>query len=342
KEAIMLAINAGIDMSMTPYDMEFCTLLKELVDEGKVKEERINDAASRIIRLKLRLGLFENPVTKPSDYPLFASEEHAFKALDLAAESEVLLKNENAILPIEQGKRILVTGPNADSMRPLNGGWTYTWQGSDNPKFHAKYNTIFEALSLVYGEANVTLEKGMDYSPEKWNEEINLRIPAAVEAARNTDVIVVCIGENSYCETPGNINDLHLSANQTALVRALADTGKPIVLVLNEGRPRIIREIEPLASAIIDIMIPGNYGGDALADLISGKRNFSGKLPFTYPKWVNAIATYDHKPCEIVKTMEGAYNYNADIDVQWPFGFGLSYTCLLYTNPSPRDAHESR
>ncbi|MDE6648865.1 MAG: glycoside hydrolase family 3 C-terminal domain-containing protein [Muribaculaceae bacterium] len=334
KEAIMLAVNAGIDMSMTPYDMEFCTLLKELVDEGKVSQERIDDAASRIVRLKLRLGLFENPVMNPAEYPDFGSEQHALKALELAAESEVLLKNEGDILPIAQGKRILVAGPNADSMRPLNGGWSYTWQGSDDPKFHESYNTIYEALRLIYGDANVRLEKGMDYSTEKWEAEVNVRIPEAVAAARNADVIIACVGENSYCETPGNTNDLHLSANQTALVKALAATGKPVVLVLNEGRPRIIRELEPLACAIIDVMLPGNYGGDALAELISGKRNFSGKLPFTYPKWINALATYDHKPCETVKTMEGAYNYNADIDVQWPFGFGMSYTTFEYSGIS--------
>ena len=332
KEAIMLAINAGIDMSMTPYDMEFCTLLKELVEEGKVAQARIDDAAKRIIRLKLRLGLFDNPVMNPAEYPEFGSEQHALKALDLAAESEILLKNEGNILPIAPGKKILVTGPNADSMRPLNGGWTYTWQGSDNPKFHEGYNTIYEALSLVFGETNVRLEKGMDYSPKKWEAEENVRIQDAVDAARYADIIVACVGENSYCETPGNTNDLHLSANQIALVKALAATGKPIVLVLNEGRPRLIREIEPLANAVIDIMLPGNYGGDALAELMSGKRNFSGKLPFTYPKWINAIATYDHKPCEIVKTMEGAYNYNADIDVQWPFGFGMSYSTFEYSD----------
>ncbi len=332
KEAIMLAINAGIDMSMTPYDMEFCTLLKELVEEGKVSQARIDDATERIIRLKLRLGLFENPTMNPADYPNFGSEQHALKALDLAAESEILLKNEGNILPIAQGKKILVTGPNANSMRALNGGWSYKWQGSDDPKFHEQYNTIYEAMRLIYGEANVKLEQGMDYDPEKWENEINVRIQAAVAAARNADVIVACIGENSYCETPGNTNDLHLSANQTALVKALASTGKPIVLVLNEGRPRIIREIEPLACSIIDVMLPGNYGGDALAELISGKRNFSGKLPFTYPKWINALATYDHKPCEIVETMSGAYNYNADIDVQWPFGFGMSYTTFEYSD----------
>ncbi|MDE6342570.1 MAG: glycoside hydrolase family 3 C-terminal domain-containing protein [Muribaculaceae bacterium] len=332
KEAIMLSINAGIDMSMTPYDMEFCTLLKELVDEGKVSEERINDAAARVIRLKLRLGLFDHPVTALKDYPLFGSEQHALKALELAAESEVLLKNDNGTLPLAGGKRILVTGPNADSMRCLNGGWSYTWQGSDEGRFHDQYNTIYEALCEEFGASNVVLEKGMDYSAAHWEMEENVRIANAVAAARGVDVIVACIGENSYCETPGNTNDLTLSANQTALVKALAATGKPVVLVLNGGRPRIIREIEPLASAIVDVMLPGNYGGDALAQLLSGKRNFSAKLPFTYPKWINAVATYDHKPSETVATMEGAYNYSADIDVQWPFGFGMSYTTFEYSD----------
>lgn len=332
KEAIMLAINAGIDMSMTPYDMEFCTLLKELVEEGKVSMERIDDAVRRIIRLKLRLGLFEHPVTAPADYPLFGSGEHARKAFELAAESEVLLKNDGNLLPLAPGVKILVTGPNANSMRALNGGWSYTWQGSDDGRFHDQYNTIYEALRDRFGAGNVTLEQGMDYNPSKWEGEENIRIDRAVAAAKDADVIVACIGENSYCETPGNTNDLHLSANQTELVKALAATGKPIVLVLNEGRPRIIREIEPLAKAVIDVMLPGNYGGDALASLLSGERNFSARLPFTYPKWINALATYDHKPCETVETMSGAYNYNADIDVQWPFGYGLSYTSFEYSD----------
>ena len=334
KEAIMLAINAGIDMSMTPYDMEFCTLLKELVQEGKVSEERIDDAVSRIIRLKLRLGLFDAPVTNIKDYPLFGGEQYAAKALEMAVQSEVLLKNENNTLPIAKGKRILVTGPNANSMRALNGGWSYTWQGTGEGRFHDRYNTIYEALCNEFGSANVALEQGMDYVEDygQWEREVNVRIERAVAAARNADVIVACVGENSYCETPGNTNDLNLSANQTALVKALAATGKPIVLVLNEGRPRIVREIEPMASAVVDVLLPGNYGGDALALLLSGKRNFSAKLPFTYPKWINALATYDHKPCETVETMTGAYNYNADIDVQWPFGYGMSYTTFRYSD----------
>lgn len=336
KEAIKLSINAGIDMSMTPYDMEFCTLLKELVDEGEVTMERIDDAVARILRLKLRLGLFETPNTKPADYPLFASEQHALKALELAVESEVLLKNDNNILPLAQGKRILVTGPNANSMRSLNGGWSYTWQGSENPKFHDQYNTIYEALRNEYGEGNVMLEQGMDYVADygQWEKVQNVRIERAVAAARVVDVIVACVGENSYCETPGNTNDIALTSEQQQLVKALAATGKPIVLVLNGGRPRIVREIEPLASAVVNVLLPGNYGGDALALLLSGKRNFSAKLPYTYPRWHNAIAFYDHKPGETVATMEGAYNYSADIDVQWPFGFGMSYTTFEYSGIS--------
>ena len=334
KEAIMLAINAGIDMSMTPYDVEFCTLLKELVEEGKVPMERIDDAVKRIIRFKLRLELYEHPYSNPADYPLFGSSEHAQKALELAAQSEILLKNDDNVLPLAKGKRILVTGPNANSMRSLNGGWSYTWQGADEPRFHEQYNTIYEAMCNEFGAGNVVLEQGMDYVPDygKWELEQNIRIEKAVAAATDADVIVACIGENSYCETPGNTNDLHLSPNQTALVKALAATGKPIVLVLNEGRPRIIREIEPLAKAVVNIMLPGNYGGDALAALLSGTRNFSAKLPYTYPKWINAIATYDHKHCETVETMSGAYNYSADIDVQWPFGFGMSYTDYEYSD----------
>ncbi|MBD5205985.1 MAG: beta-glucosidase [Bacteroidales bacterium] len=336
KEAIMLAINAGVDMSMTPYDVEFCTLLKELVEEGKVSRLRIDDAVSRIIRFKLRLGLFERPNTLLADYPLFGSADHAAKALEMAVQSEILLKNDKGVLPLKSGQRILVTGPNANSMRALNGGWSYTWQGTAESRFHDQYNTIYEALSNEFGAENVVLEQGMDYVEDygKWEQEENLRIERAVAAAKGVDVIVACIGENSYCETPGNTNDLNLSANQTALVKALAQTGKPVVLILNEGRPRIIREIEPLADAVVDVLLPGNYGGDALALLLSGKRNFSARLPFTYPKWINALATYDHKPCETVETMAGAYDYDATVDVQWPFGYGLSYTTFEYSNIS--------
>lgn len=331
KEAIKRAINAGIDMSMTPYDTEFCKLLKQLVEEGEVPMSRIDDAVSRILRLKMRLGLFKTPVTNPKDYPLFGSKEFADASLRLAIESEVLLKNDG-ILPLAHGKKILVAGPNANSMRSLNGGWTYTWQGTDDGYFHDAYNTIYEALCNEYGNENVILSQGMDYDPVNWRNEKNVSIEDAVAASEEADIIVVCVGENSYTETPGNINELKLSDNQTELVKALSETGKPIVMILNEGRPRIVREIEPLVNAIVDVMIPGNYGGDALALLLSGKENFSGKLPFTYPKFSNAFAVYDRKPCEQVETMAGAYNYDANVDVQWNFGFGLTYTSFEYTN----------
>lgn len=334
KEAIMLSVNAGIDMSMTPYDVEFCTLLKELVEEGKVKKSRIDDAVARIVRLKLRLGLFETPNTKPSDYPLFASSQFAEASLEAAVQSEILLKNENNILPLSKGKKILVTGPNANSMRSLNGGWTYTWQGSSDPKFHEQYNTIAEAMSNVFGADKVVCEPGMDYvkGSGRFEEVENLRIEKAVVEAKGVDIIVACVGENSYTETVGNTNDLTLPASQVELVKALAKTGKPIVLVLNEGRPRIIREIEPLVSAVVDVLLPGNYGGDALVLLLSGEKNFSGRLPYTYPKWINSIATYDHKPSEKTEKMAGVYDYSSDIDVQWPFGYGLSYTTFTYSD----------
>lgn len=332
KSAIALSINAGVDMSMTPYDTEFCTLLKELVEEGKVSMERIDDAARRIIRLKLRCNLWKMPVTNPADYPLFGSKEHADAALDLAVQSEVLLKN-NGILPLQKNSKILVTGPNANSIRSLNGGWSYTWQGTDDPKYTSGYNTIYKALANKFGENQVVFCPGVEYDNKgKWYDEKNTDIDAAVKAAAGVDVIVACVGENSYCETPGNLDELTISENQQDLVKALAATGKPIVLVINSGRPRIIRSIEPLAAAVVDVMLPGNYGGDALAELISGDANFSAKLPFTYPKYTNSLTTYDYKPSEFVATMDGAYNYDAKVDVQWEFGAGMSYTEYEYSN----------
>ena len=335
KEAVKIAVNAGIDMSMVPYDVDFCTYLKELVEEGEVPMSRIDDAVARVLRLKYRLGLFDNPCWNVSKYTKFASGEFAACALQAAEESEVLLKNDGNTLPIRRGAKILLTGPNANSMRCLNGGWSYSWQGHRADEFAGAYNTIYEALCEKYGKGNIIYEPGVTYAPhngDNWQEENAAGIGKAVAAAAGADVIVACVGENSYCETPGNINDLTLSANQRDLVKALAGTGKPVVLVLNEGRPRIISDIEPLAKAVVNVMLPGNYGGDALASLLAGDANFSGKMPFTYPKHVNALATYDYKPCENVGQMDGNYNYDAVMDVQWPFGFGLSYTCYSYAN----------
>ena len=332
-EAVAAGINAGIDMIMDPYDPEVCKDIITAVNEKMIPMSRIDDAVRRVLRLKARLGLFENPVWDVDHYDKFACKWFQANAYEAAVESMVLLKNEDNVLPIQAGKKILVTGPNANSMRTLNGGWSYTWQG-DADNFASHHNTILEALKNVYGEKNVSYVAGVNYdmTPMMWDKEINIDIDAAVRAARNADIIVACIGENSYCETPGNINDLNLSSNQKELVKRLAKTGKPIVMVLNEGRPRIINDIEPLAKAVVDIMLPGNYGGDALASLIAGKENFSGRLPFTYSKYVNSLHTYDYKVSENVQTMGGLYNYDATMDVQWPFGAGLSYTSFEYSD----------
>ena len=332
KDAIRIAINAGIDMSMDPYSVEFCILLKELVNEGKVKMSRIDDAVRRILRAKYRLGLFDQPNTGGKGFEKFGSDEFAAASLQAAEESEVLLKNDG-ILPLAKGKKILLTGPNANQMRCLHGGWSYTWQGSKAENLSEKYNTIYEALCNKYGKENIILEQGVTYNENgAYYDENAPEIDKAVAAAAQADVIIAAIGENSYTETPGNLTDLWLSNNQRDLVKALAKTGKPIILVLNEGRPRLIADIEPLAKAIVDILIPGNYGGDALANLLAGDANFSAKMPYTYPREINSLNTYDYKVSEEVGTMAGAYNYDAKVSLQWPFGYGLSYTTYEYSN----------
>jgi len=332
KDAIRIAINAGIDMSMDPYSVDFCVLLKELVNEGKVKMSRIDDAVRRILRAKYRLGLFDEPNTGGKGFEKFGCDEFAAKALQAAEESEVLLKNDG-ILPLAKGKKILLTGPNANQMRCLHGGWSYTWQGSRAEDLAEKYNTIYEALCNKYGQDNIILEQGVTYKENgQYFEENEPQIQKAVDAAAKADVIIAAIGENSYTETPGNLNDLWLSENQRNLVKALAKTGKPIILVLNEGRPRLIADIEPLAKAVVDILIPGNYGGNALANLLAGDANFSAKMPYTYPREINSLNTYDYKVSEEVGTMAGAYNYDAKVSLQWPFGYGISYTTYEYSN----------
>ena len=338
KDALRIAINAGIDMIMEPYSCDACGYLVELVKEGKIPMSRIDDACRRVLRMKYRLDLFKNPTQKLKNYPKFGGEEFAKLALEGATESMVLLKNEklqdgNPVLPLAKGKKILLTGPNANQMRCLDGGWSYTWQGHRTDEFAGKYNTIYEAFCNQYGKENVTLNQGVTYNEKgKYWEENEPQIQDAVNAAKDADVIVACIGENSYTETPGNLTDLWLSENQRNLVKELSKTGKPVILVLNEGRPRLIADIEPLAQGIIDILIPGNMGGDALVNLVSGKSNFSGKMPYTYPKEINSLANYDFKKSEEVGTMEGAYDYNAKITQQWGFGHGLSYTSYKYSN----------
>jgi len=329
KEAIGLAINAGIDMSMIPYNYkEFCTDLIALVKEGKVTQARIDDAVRRILRVKYETGIFETPVTLLKDYPKFGSAEFQAAAYNTAAESITLLKNSNNTLPLKANAKVLVTGPNANSMRTLNGGWTYTWQGERTDEYAENYNTVLEALQKKLGNGNVVYEQGVAYKMQgKYFEDTVVNIDAAVQAAANVDYVLLCIGENSYTETPGNTNDLTLSDNQLALAGALIKTGKPVIFILNEGRPRIISKIEPGAAAVVDAFLPGNFGADALADILTGAVNPSGKLPITYPRHVNDLAGYIHKPSEGSGNPQGGEN-----DPQYPFGFGLSYTGFSYSN----------
>lgn len=333
KEAVKLAINAGIDMSMIPYSLDFCDDLVALVNEGEVAMARIDDAVRRILNTKHKLGLFERPVTHYADYPLFGSAEFEAAAYETARESMTLLKNENNILPLPADARILVAGPNAHTMRALNGGWSYTWQGRDNEAFTGDYATILDAIRAKVGAHRVEFVEGVRYVNEAsyWVEE-EVDVAAAVRAAARADYIVLALGENSYTEKPGDLHDLTLSEQQLRLAEALAATGKPVILVLNQGRPRIIRRIEPLMKGVLQAYLPGNYGGLAVADVLFGSINPSGKLPYTYPMYANSLVTYDHKPSEHQAKMAGAYDYESDFAVQYPFGFGLSYTEFAYSD----------
>ncbi len=335
KEAIKMAINAGIDMSMVPYHYErYCKLLVELVNEGEVYMERIDDAVRRILIMKKKLGLFESPTTDYRKYPDFASKKHQMIAQKAAEESITLLDNEE-LLPLSKEAKILLTGPNANSMRTLNGGWTYSWQGEKVEEFSGGFNTIKEAIENKIGSENVVYVPGLEYKMDgKYYEEQNIDIESAVRAAAEVDVIVICIGENTYTEKPGDMHELDISVNQRALALALYETGKPVVLVLNEGRPRIIREINDQARAVLHMYLPGNHGGDALANILFGDVNPSGRLPYTYPMFSNTPITYDHKPSENQDKMEGVYDYESEFAIQYPFGHGLSYTTFEYANLS--------
>lgn len=332
KEAVMLAINAGIDMSMVPYKYEvFCDNLIQLVKEGKVKQERVDDAVRRILKVKYALNLFDKPNTNPKDYPKFGSKEFEKASYDMAAEAITLLKNEDNVLPLKKSVKVLVTGPNANSMRTLNGAWTYSWQGEKVEEFAAKYNTILEAIQNEIGNANVSYVPGVSYKMDgHYYDEFEDKMDEAVAAAKNSDVIILCLGENTYTEKPGDLNDLYLSELQTELAKKLAATGKSVVLVLNEGRPRVISRFEQQMKAVVQTYLPGNFGGDALADILFGDVNPSGKLPYTYPRFPNATISYIHKPSEEQKKAEGVYNYEADYNPQFSFGDGLSYTTFGY------------
>ncbi len=334
KEAIKMAFNAGIDMSMIPYEYKrYCEELTALVKEGEVSMERLDDAVRRVLNLKYKLGLFEHTHYDIKDYPKFGSAAFEKVAYEAAAEAITLLKNEHDILPLRKGTKILVTGPNANSMRTLNGGWTYSWQGEKTEQFAQKYHTILEAVSQEFGADKVTYVPGVryDFEAEYHNDEV-VDIEAAVRAAAKSDVVLLCLGENSYTEKPGDLHDLMLSKHQQALATALAETGKPIVLVLNEGRPRVVRHIIPHMAAVLQTYLSGNYAGDALADILSGDVNPSGKLPYTYPLYSNTLGTYNHKPSEESKTPEGMYDYGGGFFPQFEFGFGLSYTTFAYSD----------
>lgn len=370
KEAIELCVNAGVDMTMEPHDVGFCDLLLELVKEGRVSMERVDDACRRVLRMKYRLGLMDRktwdmPLAEvKAKYPKFGSNEFGDEAVKMAEECMVLLKNSvvggQPLLPLKPNSRILVCGPNADTFRGMNGGWTCSWQGHITDEVcrmlnKHQYKTFYGGIRDKFGAGNVKLVEGVSYAkaprPDKpapgslspwqastqelaWHLETPLDLDAVLKASADADVIIACVGENSYTETPGNINDLALSPQQTTLVGALTETGKPVVLVLNGGRPRLIRDIEPLVAATINTSLPGTYGGAALANLLSGDANFSGRLPFTYPKHPGALETYDYKPCQNRAVMEGNYNYDAIMDVLYPFGSGLSYTTFQYSNLS--------
>jgi len=320
KDAVLIAINAGVDMSMVPLDYTFYDLLSQLVKEGKVPVSRIDESVRRILKMKYMVGIFDRPVGNPDDYPKFGSPEFAAVSLKSAAESITLLKNNNNILPLKKDMKVLVTGPGANSMRALDGGWSYTWQGDVTNQYTTNKNTIFKAIQQKIGKDNVEFEPGSDYNAL-------IDVDAAVKAAKKSDVIVLCLGENSYAENPGNIDDLDLPQAQQDLANALAATGKPVILVMTEGRPRIITDIESKSAATIMAYLPGNEGGNALADILFGDANPSGKLPYTYPRHANALINYYRKNIENGNS-DDAHGYNP----LYEFGYGLSYTNFTYSN----------
>tara|TARA_B100001142_G_scaffold123562_1_gene125422 strand:+ start:5859 stop:8144 length:2286 start_codon:yes stop_codon:yes gene_type:complete len=334
KEAVKMAINAGIDMSMVPYEYEkFIKDLLSLVREGEVSEARIDDAVLRILKLKLELDLFENPVTNYKDYDDFGSKKHHQLAYKAASESITLLKNEDKTLPITGKPKILVVGPNGNNMRTLNGAWSYSWQGDLTDRFAGDYNTIYEAISNEYGKNNVKYVSGVSYKEGgAYYEMVEDDLELALKEAKKSDYVILCLGESTYTEKPGDLNDLNLHELQLKLAKKIAQSGKPIILILNLGRPRLISDIEPLMSSVVNVYLPGNFGGDALASILSGKVNPSGKLPYTYPLYPNSLLPYYYKPSEVQNNAQGAYNYVGEVNNLYDFGFGLSYSDFKYSN----------
>lgn len=316
KEAVRIAVMAGVDMSMVPMDFSFRDLVIECVREGLIPMSRIDDAVRRILRVKFLTGLFDRPRPDASLLGAFDRPEFEQANLEAAREAITLLKNRNGLLPLGKDRRILVTGPGADLRSALNGGWTITWQGDREELYPKDKLTILGALRAAAGER-------VRHVPGASFDRV-LDLAAAVKAAAEADVIVAVLGERAYCETPGNIDDLTLEDAQRQLVRELAKTGKPIVTVLVEGRPRVLREVVDLSDAIVLAYLPGMEGGRAIAEVLFGEVNPSGRLPFTYPRAPNALTPYDHKYAE---QMEGNV-----FQPQWEFGFGLSYTNFVYSD----------
>jgi len=317
REAVKMAVMAGLDMSMVPYDYSFYDLLIELVRSGEVPESRIDDAVRRILRVKFMLGLFAEPIPGAGLTASFASTRHTEINREAAREVITLLKNEKAVLPLKKNINVLVTGPTADKLSVLNGGWTITWQGNEEKLYPAEKSTLLEAIRLKIGEKRVMYEPGSGF-----DQKLNLK--KAETLAAKADVIIVALGEEAYCETPGNIQDLTLPAAQMELAVAMQKTGKPVVLVLFEGRPRVIRPIVDGSAAIVMGYLPGLEGAEAMADVLFGDYNPNGRLPFSYPRNVNGFVNYDYKPVEFFDT--NAYS------PEFPFGHGLSYTTFEYSN----------
>lgn len=326
KEAARLAVEAGIDMCIVPFDFSFYNDLIALVKEGKISEKRIDESVRRILQLKLDLGLFTNPYTEEEAIKNFGLPEYKKVAIDAAHESITLLKNENAVLPLSRGKKILIAGPAAASLTSLHGAWSYTWQGQDPSYFSKETLTIQQAITSKTSIAPMYV-KGSGFSD-------SLSFQGLLANARLADYIVVCLGEDAYAETPGNITDLELPNVQKELVKALVKAGKPIIVVLTEGRPRIIKDIEPMASAIVLAYWPGSQGATAIADVLFGDYNPNGKLPFTYPRYSGELLTYDHKQLDEAVEVQFPYSYNYFFNPQFPFGHGLSYTSFDFTNLS--------
>ena len=326
RQAVVMAINAGIDMSMVPTDFSFYDLLLEAVKLKEVPMSRIDDAVKRILTLKYKLGLFDNPYAEDAAKANFGKPEYQTLALNAAREAMTLLKNKNNILPLTKNMKVLVAGPSAQSITALNGCWSYTWQGNNEQWYPTDNKTILQAIKDKIGAANVTTS-----TMKGFNATENYNVASLRRAAEKADVIIMCIGEDAYAESPGNTRELALADEQVELVKAAQLTGKPVILVLTEGRPRFITNIEPASSGILMAYWSGRKTAEAIADVLFGDYNPDGRLPFTYHRSMGEIVLYDRKPTEEVREV---FNDNAGsgYDPLYPFGWGLSYTTFEYSD----------